>query len=152
MLSVEHTADLAAHVGQLLGRTDWREISQGAVDEFARLTGDDQWIHTDPERAAAELPGGRTIVHGLYLLSLIPAWQRDIFNIRQRGRGLNYGYERVRFIEPVMTGSRVRLSLTLLSVTPHAQGTRLETNCAIEAEGLARPAVSAQQIILIMNP
>lgn len=151
MLTVERTRDLSAHSGTLLGHSGWRVMAQDVVDDFARITGDDQWIHTDPERARA-LPGGRTLVHGLYLLSLVPVLQREIWSVRQRGRGLNYGYERVRFIEPVSTGSRVRLALSLLSVAPHAQGTRLETSVTIECEGLARPAVSAHNILLIMDP
>lgn len=152
MLTVARTADLAAHTGQLLGHSDWRLTTQAAIDDFARLTGDDQWIHTDPERAARDLPGGRTLVHGLYLLSLVPVLQREIWSVRQRGRGLNYGYERVRFIAPVSAGSRVRLALSLNAVTPHAQGTRLDTTAAIECEGLDRPAVSAHNILLIMDP
>ncbi|WP_333827698.1 MaoC family dehydratase [Pararhodobacter sp.] len=151
MLTLTRTADLAVHTGQLLGHSGWREITQDVVDDFVRITGDDQWIHTDPERAKA-LPGGRTLVHGLYLLSLVPVLQREIWAVEHRGRGLNYGYERVRFIEPVSTGSRVRLAQSLIAVTPHAQGTRLETSVAIKCEGLGRPAVTAHNILLIMNP
>lgn len=152
MLSVERAADLAPHVGQLLGHSEWQRVEQAAIDDFARLTGDDQWIHVDPARAARELPGGATIAHGLYLLSLIPALQRQVYTVRIRGRGLNYGYDRVRFIAPVPVGSRVRLALTLAGLAPHAQGMRIETDVAIECEGLDRPAISARNIVLIMNP
>jgi acyl dehydratase len=152
MLSVGHASDLAAHSGRLLGHSDWRLITRADIDDFARISGDDQWIHVDPARAARELPGGRTIAHGLFLLSLIPALQRQIYTVRLRGRGLNYGYDRVRFIEPVPVGSRVRLCLTLVAAAAHALGTRIETDVAIECEGLDRPAVSARNIVLIMNP
>ena len=75
MLIVDHARDLAAHEGQLLGRSAWMTVTQEAIDDYARLTGDDHWIHVDVERAAREMPGGKTIAHGLFIISLQPALQ-----------------------------------------------------------------------------
>lgn len=151
MLTVERAPDLKAHAGQLLGHSSWVLVEQSAIDEFARLTGDDQWIHVDVERAAREMPDGRTIAHGLYLLSLVPRLQREIYAIRTRGRGLNYGYDRVRFISPVPVGSRVRLALSLVDVEPHQLGSRIEAELSIELEGAAKPALIGRGIVLIMD-
>src|SRR4051812_31429473 len=100
IVDVEHARDLAAWSGRALGATPWNTITQATIGAFAEVTGDDHWIHVDAGRAAREMPGGRTIAHGLLLLSLIPALQRQIFHIRRRGHGLNYGYDRVRFVRP----------------------------------------------------
>lgn len=151
MLIVEEAADLAAHVGQSMGHSEWEEVSQDAIDRFARLTGDDHWIHVDVERAAREMPGGKTIAHGLYLMSLAPRLQRQIYQIRKRGRGLNYGYDRMRFVLPVTVGSRVRLALTLEEAAAHPKGTRVVTEAVIELEGADRPAIVARHILLIEN-
>lgn len=148
-IEVETAADLAAHVGSALGASRWVTVTQADIDAFAALTGDDHWIHVDGERAAREMPGGATIAHGLHLLSLIPDLQRDIYAVRRRGRGLNYGYDRVRFTDTVPVGSRVRLSLTLVEVAPHRAGTRLVTEATIEREGAEKPALVARHLLLI---
>jgi acyl dehydratase len=152
MLTVEHPGDLAAHKGRGIGHSGWVEIRQDAIDDFARLTGDDHWIHVDVERAAREMPGGKTIAHGLYLVCLMPRLQRDIYAVGKRGRGLNYGYDKLRFVSPVPVGSRVRLGLTVVEAEPHTKGTRLVTDAAIEIESSDKPAVVARHILLIENP
>jgi acyl dehydratase len=149
MLTVEHAIDLRAHAGQPIGSSGWFTIEQQHIDDFARLTGDDNWIHVDTERAAREMPGGKTIAHGLYVLSLIPWLQRGIFDIRRRGRGLNYGYDRVRFLTPVPVGSRIRLAMSLVQATAQTTGTRIELESTVELEGSERPALIARNIILI---
>jgi acyl dehydratase len=149
MLIVEHAMDLNAHEGRELGASEWVEIRQKDVDDFARLTGDDHWIHVDVERARAEMPEGKTIAHGLFVLSLVPALQRQIYRIRQRGRGFNYGYDRIRFVSPVQVGSRVRLRQALAAASRHDKGTRLEFDVTLEVEGAGRPAIVARNIILI---
>lgn len=149
MLTVERALDLNAFEGKLLGVSDWVTVTQQDIDAFARLTGDDHWIHVDVERAKAEMPDGRTIAHGLFVLSLAPALQRQIYRIEKRGRGFNYGYDRIRFVSPVQVGSRVRLRQTLVAATRHDKGTRLEIEAAIEIEGATRPAIVARNIILI---
>jgi len=152
MLKVATVEELAARAGTLLGHSDWLTIDQRMVDAFAGLTGDTHWIHVDTDRAAREMPGGRTIAHGLLLLGLIPDMQKQVYQVRQRGIGLNYGYDRIRFVSQVPVGSRVRLALTLESIEPHAQGTRVITTAAIEVDGSTKPALVAQNILLIMEP
>lgn len=149
MLTVEHALDLKAHEGRELGASGWVEITQADIDGFARLTGDDHWIHVDVARAAKEMPEGKTIAHGLFVLSYGPTLQRQIYRIEKRGRGLNYGYDRVRFVSPVQVGSRVRLRQTLVAATRHEKGTRLELELTFEIEGAGRPAIAARNIILI---
>jgi acyl dehydratase len=151
IVDVEHARDLAAWSGCPLGATPWSAITQAKIGAFAAVTGDDHWIHVDAERAAREMPGGRTIVHGLLLLSLIPALQRQIFHIRHRGRGLNYGYDRVRFVRPVTCGARIRLAQSLVEARPGDGGTRLTLDSEIELEGSDKPAVVARGIVLILD-
>lgn len=149
MLTVEHAIDLQLHAGRPIGSSQWFTIEQKHIDDFARLTGDDNWIHVDTERAARDMPGGKTIAHGLYVLSLIPWLQREIFAIRKRGRGLNYGYDRIRFLSPVQVGSRIRLTMSPVQATRQATGTRVELEATVEIEGSDKPALIARSIILI---
>lgn len=149
MLTVEHALDLSKLSGSVLGRSNWVMITQRMITDFAALTGDDHWIHVDAERAEREMPDGRTIAHGVFLLGLIPRLQREIYVIHSRGRGLNYGYDRIRFITPVPVESRVRLKQTLIEATPHKAGTRIVTEAEMEVEGAKRPAIVARNILLI---
>jgi len=149
MLTVDRAVDLQLHAGRPMGSSDWFTIEQRHIDDFARLSGDDNWIHVDTARAARDMPGGKTIAHGLYVLSLIPWLQRGIFAIRKRGRGLNYGYDRVRFLTPVQVGSSIRLSMSLVQVSRQASGARIELDATMEIEGSDKPALVARSIILI---
>ncbi|MFY9509931.1 MAG: MaoC family dehydratase [Rubrivivax sp.] len=150
-LTVEHAADLAAHIGHPLGASAWLSLEQAQVDAFAQLTGDDHWIHTDVERASREMPQGRTIVHGFFVLSLIPFLQRSIYTVRQRGKGLNYGCNRVRFTAPVPVGSRVRLHQTVKDCLRLEDGTRITFESSIEIEGQERPALVAETLLQIFD-
>ncbi len=151
MVIVETAEELGRHTGELLGYSAYRTLTQADFDAFGALSGDENWFHVDPERAAQEMPGGTTIAHGLFVLSLAPGLLKDIYRIEQRGRGLNYGYDRVRFIRPVAVNSRVRLALTLIGVTPHRLGTRIETEQAFQIEGEADPVLTARNIILVLK-
>jgi acyl dehydratase len=150
-LTVERAEDLAAHVGQVLGASEWLRLDQPSLDAFAALTGDDHWIHVDAERARRELPGGRTIAHGFFVLALIPYLQRGIYRVRQRGKALNYGCNRVRFTAPVPVGSRVRLRQTLLDCVRVDGATRLVFESTIEIEGHDRPALVAETLLQIFD-
>ncbi|WP_378476857.1 MaoC family dehydratase [Rhodoplanes azumiensis] len=151
MITVETPMDLKSHEGRDLGHSAWTTIDQPMLAGFAALTGDDHWIHVDTARAAAEMRGGRTISHGLLVLSLGPRLQRQIYTIRRRGKGLNYGYDRLRFVAPVPVESRVRLALALIAVAPHPMGARIVTRQTFEIEGAERPAVAAEHILLVAN-
>ena len=151
MQTFETAADLAARAGTPLGSSDWVRIDQAMIDAFADLTGDRHWIHVDVERARREMPGGRTIAHGLLLLSLIPNLQHQVYAVTRRGAGLNYGYDKVRFVSQVQVGSRVRLALTVVETEPHAMGTRVMTDATIEVEGGDKPALVARNILLLKD-
>jgi acyl dehydratase len=148
---LEHPANLADYVGKKLGTSDWFEIGQDQIDAFAELTGDDHWIHIDVERARREMPGGRTIVHGFYVLSLIPLLQRSVFTVTQRGKGLNYGCNRLRFTSPVPVGSRVRLHQAVKACERQENSSRATFECTIEIEGQERPALVAETIVQIYD-
>lgn len=152
MIVVESALDLADHVDTPLGATEWKEVTQQQIDAFADLTGDDHWIHVDVERAAREQPDGRTIAHGLYLISLIPRLQRQLFRIERRGAGLNYGYDKVRFTAPVPVGSHIRLVQTVTSATRRGNATQLGLKSIIEIRGSDRPAIVAEGLLLIADP
>lgn len=148
---VQRAADLVAYVGRPLGTSDWVVVDQARIDAFAQLTGDDHWIHVDVERAAREMPQGRTIAHGFLLLALIPFLQRGIHTIRERGKGLNYGCNRVRFTAPVPVDSRVRLHQTLKECVPVQGGTRLTFESTVEIAGHDRPALVADTLLQVFD-
>ena len=148
---LERAADFAAHIGSTLGSSAWVLLDQAKIDAFAELTGDDHWIHVDTARAAREMPQGRTIVHGFLMLALIPFLQRSIFTVRQRGKGLNYGCNRVRFISPVQVGARVRLLQAVKDAEQVDGATRVTFECTMEIEGQDRPALVAQTIVQIQD-
>ena len=144
-------ADFLGLVGQKLGTSGWFTIEQSHIDDFARITGDDFWIHVDVERARREMPGGRTVAHGLFTLGLVPRLQREIWRVERRGKGLNYGSDRVRYTAPVPAGSRVRLHQTVKSAERIGAATRLTTLCEFELEGSERPALVAEFILLLQD-
>ena len=140
-----HLADLQALVGQELGHSDWLLVDQARIDLFAQATGDHQWIHTDPARAAAG-PFGATVAHGFLTLSLLPALFETGFAIDDVRMGVNYGLNRVRFPTPVRAGSRLRGRFKLLSYEPLAGGAQLTVESTIELEGSAKPACVAESV------
>ncbi|MEY4755125.1 MAG: hypothetical protein RJA34_23 [Pseudomonadota bacterium] len=149
MLELKTPLDFLDLVGQKLGTSDWFTIEQFHIDGFAELTGDDFWIHVDTERAGRELSHGKTIAHGLFVLSLVPRLQRNIFRIEHRGKGLNYGSDRVRYTAPVPVGSRLRLHQTLKAAERVGEATRITTLCQFEIDGSECPALVAEFILLI---
>ena len=148
MIEVERPADMAAYAGKELGKSDWLTVDQKMIDRFAEATGDHQWIHVDVERARREMPGGKTIAHGYLTLSLIPRLTQSIVRIRKRSRGINYGSNKVRYLNPVKAGSRVRLVQGLKAAEPIEGGQRLIYDMTIEIEGEERPALIAETIAL----
>lgn len=149
MLTLQTPGEFFDLVGQALGTSEWRTIEQQQIDGFASLTGDDNWIHVDTQRARHEMPGGNTIAHGFYTASLIPILQREIFRIEKRGKGINYGIDRVRFTAPVAVGSRIRLHQWVKSAQKTGAGIRVTLTCEIEVEGMERRAVIGDFISLI---
>jgi len=148
MLEVEKPADMATYAGSVLGTSDWLTVDQAMIDRFAEATGDHQWIHVDVERARREMPGGKTIAHGYLTLSLVPRLSQSILKIKRRSRGINYGSNTVRFLNPVAAGNRVRLVQGLKAVEPIEGGQRLIFEMRVEIEGEERPALVAETIAL----
>jgi acyl dehydratase len=141
----EHLADLERLVGRTLGTSDWVTVDQQRIDLFADATGDHQWIHTDPERAAGG-PFGKTIAHGFLTLSLLPLFTQTAFHIGDVRMGVNYGLNRVRFTHPVPVGSRLRGHHTLLKYEGIPGGAQLTLEVTVEIEGADKPACVAESL------
>ena len=135
-------SELASHAGEVLGQTSWRLVTQQDVDAFAQLTGDDQWIHVDPERAKAG-PFGTTIAHGYFTLSLSTIFLDEVVTIKGANVVLNYGSNRVRYPAPVPAGSRIRASIELPTVEDIAGGVQATFRLVYEVEGQAKPGCVA---------
>jgi acyl dehydratase len=138
---------LRALIGQELGVSDWLEVTQDLIDRFAEVTGDHQWIHVDVERAKREMPGGKTIAHGYLLLSLLPKLGAGIYKLSWPTRSINYGSDKVRIVNPVKAGARIRLRQSLVAVEDGAPGAhRITVRQTLEIEGEAKPAMIADTI------
>jgi acyl dehydratase len=146
---VAHPAELTNLVGtEMVGR-EWLTIDQGRIDAFAGATGDFQWIHVEPERAAAG-PFGATVAHGYLTLSLIPLLTEGMLDVGGVGAIVNYGLDRVRFVQPVLVDSRLRARSEVTGVEESGQGYRVSLRVAIEIEGSERPALIADTIALLV--
>ena len=142
---------LPGQVGQTFGPSDWITIDQGRIDRFAEATLDPQWIHTDPERAAAG-PFGTTVAHGYLTLSLLVTMVQQLGILPESAQlVVNYGLDKVRYPAPVPSGSRVRCSVELKACDPKGEGRLLLTlGCTVEIEGSATPALVAQVLYLVI--
>jgi acyl dehydratase len=140
---VEGIEGVQGLVGQHMGYSDWVTITQEQVNTFAEATGDHQWIHVDPERAAKESPFGGPIAHGYLTLSLVPSLLPEIVDMQGFRMGVNYGTEKVRFPSPVPVGARVRAGATLAGATPFDGGITVNIDVTIEIEGGTKPAMVA---------
>jgi acyl dehydratase len=141
----ERLADLQALVGQEVGASDWLTVDQTRIAQFAHATGDHQWIHVDPERAAAG-PFGATVAHGFLTLSLLPLFFDSAFAIDDVRMGVNYGLNRVRFVSPVRVGSRLRGHFVLVAFEPLEGGAQLTVRATIELDGADKPACVAETV------
>ncbi len=141
-----------AQIGQEVGVSDWITVDQKMIDGFAQVTHDDQWIHVDPARAAAETPFGGTIAHGFLTLSLASRFVYDCFG-RLPGQvmGINYGFDKLRFLSPVRADSRLRGRFTLLDATRRSDVEMLRKNLlTIDIEGQDKPALVAEWLGLVV--
>ncbi len=137
--------ELQGLIGQELGVSDWVQVDQSRIDQFAKATGDHQWIHTDPVRAAAG-PYGATVAHGFLTLSLLPMMFETAFAVADVVMGINYGLNRVRFPAPVPAGSRVRGRFVLRAWETLPGGAQLTVEVSMEREGSAKPVCVAESI------
>ena len=140
------STELKAAIGEHLGYSDWMEITQERVNQFADATGDHQWIHIDVERAKKESPFGGPIAHGYLTLSLAPVLLPQVVITTGFSMGVNYGANKVRFMSPVPVGAKLRMSATVLSVDDIAGGVQTTYKLTFEIEGAAKPSCVAEVI------
>lgn len=146
-----HIDRLPDHLGERFGPSEWHVVDQALIDEFADVTGDHAWYHVGVDRAAAELPDGKTIAHGLLTLSLVPTLFAQTFRLGYSTRGLNYGYDKLRFLAPVQAGDRIRLTAVPTEITPRAQGTMVRVGLTVEIERGAQVALAGDQLLFVLN-
>ncbi|MFC0451981.1 MULTISPECIES: MaoC family dehydratase [Rhodococcus] len=141
--------DVESAVGEHLGHSDWLEITQERVNVFADATGDHQWIHVDPERAA-EGPFGAAIAHGYLTLSLLPKLGADLMRVDGVKLVINYGLNKVRFPQPVKVGAKVRAGGEIVSVEQTKQGAQVVVKYTIEIQGEGKPACVAETVRVLV--
>lgn len=148
MLTIESLDQLKDRVGQEIGVTDWFTMTQDRINEFAEVTGDSQWIHVDVERARLESPFKTTIAHGFLTLSLLPQFMPQIMKISGGLRmGINYGLNRLRFVSPVRSGSRIRARYVLQSGKDVDGGAEIVYLVTVEGENLSKPCLVAEWVV-----
>ncbi len=149
MKSYETLAELQGLVGEVVGISDWVSIDQQRINTFAEATGDHQWIHVDPERAATG-PFGKPIAHGFLTLSLLPTFMTNAFELRDVKMGVNYGMNKVRFVQPVPVDSRLRAHFKLQSWEAlDGNGAQVTYEMTVEIEGVSKPACVAETILRV---
>jgi len=141
--------ELERAVGSHLGYSDWHTVTQRQIDTFAEATGDHQWIHVDPEKAAAG-PFGGTIAHGYLTLSLVPMLVWQVYAVEGVRMGVNYGANKVRFPSPVPVDTKVRAGVELLSVTPGGGGYQVTARVTVEREGAEKPACVVEAVSVLV--
>lgn len=139
-------------VGKELGVSNWVQVEQPRIDQFAECTGDHQWIHVDPKRASAESPYGGTIAHGFLTLSMVATMAMEVGIMPADARaGLNYGMDKLRFMAPVKAGARVRCRIELVSAEDKGGGnTLIKTRNTLEIEGQNKPALVAEMLTMLI--
>jgi acyl dehydratase len=151
-VTVVALADLDGLVGREVATSDWLVVTQDRIQAFADATGDHQWIHVDTERASAETPFGATIAHGFLTLSLLSALMRDAVTVDGPRMTLNYGLNRVRFVSPVPSGSRIRARIALARIDEIGDSIQATWSVTVEREGGDRPALVAEWIVRYYGP
>jgi acyl dehydratase len=143
--------ELKALVGETIGPSEWREVTQGEIDKFADVSGDHQWIHVDVERAKTDSPFGTTIAHGNLTLSMVDGFRDQLFRSEGFKMGVNYGWNKIRFPAPVPSGSRIRASLETVTVDEVSDGWyQLVQRWTVEVEGNEKPACVAESVVRLL--
>jgi acyl dehydratase len=146
-LTVNGIDELKELIGQEIGPSDWREIDQELIDQFAEVSGDDQWIHVDVERAKDESPFGGTVAHGNLTLSLIDGFRQDVLQSGGFKLGVNYGWNKVRFPAPVPSGAKARATVEVLTVDEVGDGWwQVTQKWTVEVEGSEKPVCVAESV------
>jgi acyl dehydratase len=145
MKTYQSISELKDLIGANIGISDWLLVDQARIDQFAAVTGDDQWIHVDPVRASSG-PFGTTVAHGFLTLSLLPSFSRSAFTVAGVRMSVNYGLNRVRFPAPVPAGSRLRAHYKLIALEPVDGGVQVITEVSIERDGQTKPVCVAETV------
>jgi acyl dehydratase len=147
IVDIDGIEEARSLVGTTAGPCEWREVTQEAIDDFARISGDDQWIHVDVERAKRESPYGQTIAHGNLTLSMIDGMRLELVSMKGAKMGVNYGWNRVRFPAPVPAGSRIRSTVEFVSLEEIGGGWYQQvTRFTVEVEGNEKPCCVAEHV------
>ncbi len=146
MKVINNIEDAKALEGEEVGVSDWIVLDQDRINRFAEATDDFQWIHVDAERAARELPAGKTIAHGYLTLSLIPSLTKDFVEVRNLERAINFGSNKVRYYAMVPVGARVRARTVLLQARKRGNALHLTSRTTVEIDGEKKPACVAETI------
>jgi len=147
MIQIDDVRALQTRIGEEIAVSDWFEISQQRIDQFAAATGDSQWIHVDPARAAVDSPFKTTIAHGFLTLSLLSSLIRDAMTFSGVRMAINYGLNRVRFIAPVPSGARVRARITAAAVAETGDSVQVTWGVTVERERGDKPCCVAEWIV-----
>jgi len=147
LTEIESVTKLNEHAGQEIATSDWLEVTQERINQFAEATDDRQWIHVDPERAARESPFKQPIAHGFLTLSLLSELMRLAVSVGGVRMGINYGLNRVRFVAPVPAGSRIRGRFTLSGLEEIKGGVQATWNVTVEREGGDKPCCVAEWLV-----
>ena len=147
MASITTLEELTGFAGREIAVTDWLEVTQERINQFADATDDHQWIHTDPERAQRESPYGTTIAHGFLTLSLLPRFLKGAVHLGDLRMTINYGLNRVRFPSAVRTGARIRARIVLQSIRDVADAMEAVYSITIESEGGEKPCCVAESLV-----
>ena len=152
-ITVNGIDEVRGLVGQTIGPSEWREVTQGDIDKFAELSGDDQWIHVDVERAKTESPFGTTIAHGNLTLSMIDGFRPELFESTGFKLGVNYGWNKIRFPAPVPVDSKVRARAEVVSVGEKGGGWyEVVTRFTLEVEGGEKPCFVGDSVTRVLAP
>ena len=148
MIVIHNHAEFESYLGNVLGTSDWHTIDQQQINQFADATLDHQWIHTDPERAKNEGPFGGTIAHGYLTVSLLPYFWHQIADVQNLKMEINYGIESMKFSQPVVVDSRVRLIAKLSAILNVRGVTKATIGVTMEIEGQKKPAYVGEVVFL----
>jgi acyl dehydratase len=152
-VEIDGVEGMQAAVGQEIGPSEWRTVTQEDINTFAELSGDDQWIHVDIERAEKESPFGTTIAHGNLTLSLVDGFRSQLISSTGFALGVNYGWDKIRFPAPVPSGSRVRAKAEVVSVDEVGGGWwQVVTRFTLEVEGNPKPCFVGDSVTRVMAP
>ena len=150
MIIIQSPSEIKEYIDKPLTPSNWYDVTQEKINDFANATSDHQWIHIDLERAKKEMPEGKTIAHGYFMVSLLPKLAAQNAVIKNSSRTLNYGSDKVRFINMVKVGSQVRLNRTIISCEKMKNGGfRVVNKCELEIKDEDKPAFIAETISLV---